>query len=1211
MKTRIYLKSDQGSALILTLVMILLATILVVTLALVVTNENKMARLTYNGQQADLFSELALDAAQETIATNLAQFDDPFTSNTPASNFWSVAPGRISIYPLLSGSPRPVCSRQIDLFSGAPYNTNNGTALPANQVVDLNAPCATGVRPINSALDPSLKMNVAWVSVLANPSQLASSTNQIIGRYAYWVDDEGAKVNVNTADGSEKYDGALSYGPGTPTEVTLGEIGTTHNSALNTNQIISAATRARTGGFATPGELSQIPGIPSSFQTTNNFTLTAYSRAPEFSIFNEPRLQLAPSNLMGLSGNTDGSNPVDFPGLCDATTYYTFPYPSTSFLSRAVLRSVYPFPSQISNNLKTMWPILPNSDQDTSGFQLVKASILESPPLDPDAALWAGSGNVYTQMFLYAQVLQQTAQYLLGYDGKGNQISWPFTQANYTSKYNARQIDSITLQLLDQVHNSSCTAYTSVSPTLALYGISKGQDLPVFGIGRNAKFTQFYGEFSLQAGEMDTSTPPKPLNSFFRGSMRVELYYPAGSFTPNHIDDSNSREYESGYDNAAGGFGTYGSYSTPPDPVLNSQDGPRKFTNNSLLQPSPGTGNGSEISGAGGTNSFWMDNLLVAKDQAGNPAGIDFWGNRADQPDPDQTKAALYHSMSGNNSGTSPYYGEGAQSPYAGANPLFWFNSPYVTDAPGSNYVDYRIRAGSYAVTSNQCGAWSSGAPQDYPTHDTGNQLPAVQSITLSGNIFLWLNAGVTDVAPISSLVGPKLAGIDPANPPRPYYEPIGTNNAPYVSGSGLPLPPNLTIAQGQTVYVDMTAADPFVNKNVGDWNIRTLPGPITMGDPATRTTQTYAHTNVTNPDSVDMAACWTTRNYARPVYNNNNNPNWFLYVFGISPLPFPRPNWSTQASFPSIAPLHYIRTKMMPDTGSNAGVPFRCLSLAPSTDPTQSGIPDWAMLDLFTVPQGIWRIPASNSPDVLPTPNYSKTSFFGGDYINLTYAGATSGKINVNGGVLYPWANPLDTTSADQLPYRLDPIASVFTGLKYNRDGTLTFDSNGNCTSLAGPLLPADSTTISQAIANYIKANGPFSMPGEICDVQTLTDMYGVNAQGLSVHTRNDVIAQALGNLTTQSNVFSVWVAAESVRKVPTNISYGTFESGDVVLAMSRKHFIIERYLQTGPAGVPGNAANPGPDGFVGTLDDPVDPINNPPNPKFKYRVIYAESIR
>jgi hypothetical protein len=62
-----------------------------------------------------------------------------------------------------------------------------------------------------------------------------------------------------------------------------------------------------------------------------------------------------------------------------------------------------------------------------------------------------------------------------------------------------------------------------------------------------------------------------------------------------------------------------------------------------------------------------------------------------------------------------------------------------------------------------------------------------------------------------------------------------------------------------------------------------------------------------------------------------------------------------------------------------------------------------------------------------------------------------------------------------------------------------------------------------------------------------------------------------------------------------------------------SKLKVVVERVLNYGVDGVPGNAQAPGPDGIVGTPDDPVDPIYNPamtyPLP-YKYRVVSVREI-
>ena len=134
--------------------------------------------------------------------------------------------------------------------------------------------------------------------------------------------------------------------------------------------------------------------------------------------------------------------------------------------------------------------------------------------------------------------------------------------------------------------------------------------------------------------------------------------------------------------------------------------------------------------------------------------------------------------------------------------------------------------------------------------------------------------------------------------------------------------------------------------------------------------------------------------------------------------------------------------------------------------------------------------------------------------------------------------------------------------------------------------------------------------MPAEICNVPEIAD----RRPGPTINpTRNDLVRQIVGNLTTQANVFSVWTAGQTIQKNKKNANYGEFESGDTVLAEVRLHFLVERYLDPGADGIYGNGGSggAGPDGTVGTYDDPVDSINHPAQPRYLYRVVSSEEIR
>jgi hypothetical protein len=238
------------------------------------------------------------------------------------------------------------------------------------------------------------------------------------------------------------------------------------------------------------------------------------------------------------------------------------------------------------------------------------------------------------------------------------------------------------------------------------------------------------------------------------------------------------------------------------------------------------------------------------------------------------------------------------------------------------------------------------------------------------------------------------------------------------------------------------------------------------------------------------------------------------------------------------------------------------------------------ALLDLLYIPSTLIPYGSPYNPSTaVPTTNNASTNlaFFG------TFGGATAGRINPNGVVIY-------TTNAD-IPQanvsRTLPLQAVLSGV-----------------SVGGANVPA--TSIAEAIETYIRTNGPLRIPAEICNVPDIATRRAPNNP-----TRNDLVRQIVGTLTTQDNVFSVWTVGQAIQKRRGNTLYGTFESGDNVLAEVRLHLIVERYLDPGADGVYGNSSNPGTDSVVGTYDDPMDTANHPFQPRYLYRVVASEEIR
>ena len=350
-----------------------------------------------------------------------------------------------------------------------------------------------------------------------------------------------------------------------------------------------------------------------------------------------------------------------------------------------------------------------------------------------------------------------------------------------------------------------------------------------------------------------------------------------------------------------------------------------------------------------------------------------------------------------------------------------------------------------------------------------------------------------------------------------------------------------------------------------------------------------------------------------------------------------------------------------MPDTwpdtnvaySSLHGTPFRLLNFNASSPsslqqtqwPGSGSYPDWAMLDLFYVPSSFlspcspYEVYAGTNYTAVetdvgttsgifnyaPQVTYLNTNVVNNMYLYGTYGGATSGRINPNGSVIYTTNANVPTPGIT----RTLPLGALLYGITYNQTisgpavqvGTNDFwtPSYTGGTTLTG----GAETNLAAAIASYLTTNtygpsggpAPLRMPGEICNVPAISALMATqNPQ----QTRNDLVRQIIGNLTTQSNTFSVWVAGQSIQKSKLNSNYGTYESGDQITANVRYHFIVERDLDPGIDGVYGNASSPGNDGVIGTLDDPAQGnlmnggnAYNSAVPGYVYRIVYAEEIR
>jgi hypothetical protein len=481
---------------------------------------------------------------------------------------------------------------------------------------------------------------------------------------------------------------------------------------------------------------------------------------------------------------------------------------------------------------------------------------------------------------------------------------------------------------------------------------------------------------------------------------------------------------------------------------------------------------------------------------------------------------------------------------------------------------------------------------------------PDISITQVKGGLNIWSHTASNsiwanfDFAPLDSLQGP-------------IYTSGAYNNSP----SQL-IPVNVTIpAPAGMVKLDLYASDPLVNKFPGDWR-PVLNSQITLptGGPNNNVPVQYATEmgDFATDEVIFPAGSLTTPN-AGVSSAVGDNPG-YRPINGGDPLSVWAPpvdiNMPKLARFPSVGALNSIRTGIIPDmmasgttsTTGTAGVPWRSLCFASSTSlaqqtasvsPYGGTYPDWAMLDLFTVPfvQQPLRMTLANGKANLAQPQPRL----------FTYGGATQGRLNINNPqVPYPFsAYPSSSTWTP--PQRTAPLQALFYGIQ----ASTSYDSNENpvyTTVDSG----TDANSLFAGVQTYLNTNGPFMLPGELANVPAVNN-YTYTKVAANAQSRNDLMRQVVGAVTTQSNTYSIWVVAQTINKNSNNSKPGQYQAGDGITGEVRRHYIVERYIDTGSPGIPVTPIGINASAVVPTGSNPT--WSSYPIP-YRWRILSVEDV-
>ncbi len=322
------------------------------------------------------------DSAEALVIGQIRQ------ATTPAGQAWISQPGLIRTF--AAGSSTRTPSACYKLYSAAQMIDTSGSVSflaadvptdwnsPANASVytDLNTPvqttsgtnlypildaqAVTSVPGLSSDAGHAVEMPVAWLYQLQDgslgPASAATAGNPIMGRVAFWTDDETSKIDVNTAGASSPWNmpcttsatdatwattqpatGEFERYPGHPAGVDLSGL----FGALSGDQLLALTPRYDAGGsefgtqtttaasaiplkmdrlYGSVDELCFGPKLNSAGQRPPSavtpaqvelarFVLTAHSHAPETTLLGEPRVAIWPvSSAPGDSTRTTAAD---------------------------------------------------------------------------------------------------------------------------------------------------------------------------------------------------------------------------------------------------------------------------------------------------------------------------------------------------------------------------------------------------------------------------------------------------------------------------------------------------------------------------------------------------------------------------------------------------------------------------------------------------------------------------------------------------------------------------------------------------------------------------------------------------------------------------------------------------------------------------------------------------------------------------------------
>jgi hypothetical protein len=326
---------QSGSALIISLFFIVLITVIVVGFLDAARADRSAATTHLDRLRA---ATMAREGIERSVATLRRETTDPPQNpgeTDDAYNLrkrnWISEPGALFV-PNPAPADQKQLRRQIDLSSGAPTSgikyadpVFEAPNLNIQLLVDQNPPGHLITDRVDSVTTAVSEMKLKWIYVRSNAAtgaydydlaenpSLTDKVKPIIGRFAYWTDDESTKINYNLA--WKRTNNANNYAH--PSRINL--MGLTLAGGAQLTEPMADALHSYTtltpgryfNSFADARAVESQPGGAgiSDMLAYNKFELTHFNHDPDTTFFGENRILLTTNgDLVPKIKNADGTD---------------------------------------------------------------------------------------------------------------------------------------------------------------------------------------------------------------------------------------------------------------------------------------------------------------------------------------------------------------------------------------------------------------------------------------------------------------------------------------------------------------------------------------------------------------------------------------------------------------------------------------------------------------------------------------------------------------------------------------------------------------------------------------------------------------------------------------------------------------------------------------------------------------------------------------